>query len=217
MAQIRREIRTIRIEDWLGNIYRPEGVGGGAAVGDPQYPDDIKIIDTPLELDPTGNLLTPNNKNITQGVYIPDTDASTGKAIVLDYEINKNKVLASILFEGLPFGYVSVGVRAKLFFMGGGDTRPLFKILTYYIDTTSTEQMMLSATYINKEMFVSGRFSNLAIVTNFAGKFSKTMALKVVIVTEKLPTIPAGAKIYLDNVKCSPSAAGLAENNTYRR
>ena len=88
MAQIKREIRTIRIEDHKGNIYRPEGVGGGSS-GDSSSSDDFQQ-DTG-----TGGgagSITPDDMNSTSAVKTTDTSSSTGKVFISKVRISFSTV-----------------------------------------------------------------------------------------------------------------------------
>ena len=132
MATINREIRTIRIEDWKGNIYRPEGVGSGGG-GSTVNPGDIQP-------DPgTGGgsgSIGPDDMNSTEGSIASDPGASTGKAIIASSDASKDKNLATVLFDNMTFGKVAISLRFKSN-IGSGTTEVL-RVNVYYVDLTET-------------------------------------------------------------------------------
>ena len=85
-----REVRTIRIEDWEGNIYRPEGVAGSSGGAGSGGTGGASIGSS--NIGTTGSGAT----NTSDGVQTGDPYANDGTAILITSLPNKEKVVASV-------------------------------------------------------------------------------------------------------------------------
>lgn len=206
MATITREIRTIRIEDWNGNIYRPEGVGSGGG-GSTTNPGDIRP-------DPGtgggGGSITPDNMNSTQGSITTDTEASSGESIVIVADPSKDKNVATVIFDNMTFGKVAVSMRLKSSI--GSGTKSILKCNVYYVDITETNPTKrLSSTIITaNQIGVANKYVDVGFVTEFSGKYTSNMACKI----ELLVLKNTGATITLDSITSSKAFTALTGSPT---
>ncbi|MBR1987800.1 MAG: hypothetical protein IKA36_02045 [Clostridia bacterium] len=205
MASTSREIRTIRIEDWNGNIYHPEGVGGGSA-GDNNAPDDFQP-----DTGSTGGAgsITSDTANTTAAVSTTDSNATTGKVLVISAGTTAKNV-ATALFDNLPFGKIAVSLRLKS--SNGTTTSNIIQVNTYYVDLTQTNSTVkLSSTnFTGAHVGVANTFVDLGFVTEFKGVHTANMAFKVEVLI--LPN--TGVTVTLDNVSVNKAFVAITGTPT---
>lgn len=200
-----REVRTIRIEDWEGNIYKPEGVigsgsGGGLAGGTGGASIGSSDIGT------TGSGAT----NTSDGVQTGDPYANDGTAILITSLPSKEKTVASVAFTNLPFGKYSVIVRAKCNKIG--TEQEILKVRTYFEDESGTAvKRALSETVIKAKHFDSVQdYTDFGFVTNFTGVFTNYATLRVEVILVATPSVT----VSFDNVTISRAPVAVTGTPT---
>ena len=206
MAQIKREIRTIRIEDCNGNIYRPEGVGGGSS-GDSSSSDDFQQ-DTGVG--GGAGSITPDDMNSTSATKTTDTSSSTGKVLMIASNESKTQNIATALFSNTKFGKIAVALRLKS--TDGSTTDDLIQVNTYYVDLTKTNETvkLSTTTFKGTHIGVANKFVDLGFVTEFSGIYSSNMAMKV----EVLLLPASGITVSLDNVSVNRAFTAITGTPT---
>ena len=181
-----REVRTIRIEDWEGNIYRPEGVAGSSGGAGSGGTGGASIGSS--NIGTTGSGAT----NTSDGVQTGDPYANDGTAILITSLPNKEKVVASVAFTSLPFGKYSVIVRAKCNKIG--TEQEILKVKTYFEDESGTAiKRLLSETVIN-----------------FTGVFTNYATLRVEVILVATPSVT----VSFDNVTISRAPVAVTGTPT---
>lgn len=162
-----REIRTIRIEDWEGNIYRPEGVGSGS-----------------------GGVVTPADEigkggSSTDGTLVEDSTSNNGTSIEVSSDPSSDMNIATMIFDDVSFGEYSIMTRLKT--SNNASPNALVRIETfYYIE--GFEENKLSSTDVLGSYFVSNNmYQSFGFVMKFMGNYDKNMKLKVVMTLLKRP------------------------------
>lgn len=178
------ENRHIRIEDWKGNVYFPEGDSKNSAPGG-------SVTDSSsASSDATGT----NPK--TDGTKVTDPSANGGTALVLTSGSERQTLFHTYL-ANVPFGKISVCMRLKSS-IGEGTTN-LVEVNTYFVDASGKEMVetKLDSTLINGNMFgVANEYVNLGMTTDYKGVSTGAIFLKVEIIV--LPD--TGATIYFDQL-----------------
>lgn len=166
----KREIRTIRIEDHEGNVYKPEGVGNGGGGGESVGSGDIGSPDS-------------GSVNTSDGTQVGDPDSNGGTAIIVPPSTTLDKNVATIIFGNVTFGKWAVVIRAKSSLGGGSNDNSILRVKTYYIDNTNTNPMkLLSTTLIKVRHFeAANKYCEVGFVTDFTGLYSSSVSLKVVV------------------------------------
>lgn len=180
----KREIRTIRIEDSEGNVYKPEGVGNGGGGGESIGSDTIGTPDS-------------GSVNITDGSNIADPDSNNGTAIIINSSTT-DKNVATVIFGNVTLGKWAIVIRAKSSIAGANNDTNILKVNTYYVDNTNVEPTkLLSTTYIKARHFEEkDTYCEVGFATDFKGKFTSSVSLKV----EILVLANSGATITFDRV-----------------
>jgi hypothetical protein len=193
-----REIRTFRLEDWEGNIYKPEGLldktvgSNGSSVG------ASSII-------PNGTGL-----NSTHGAQIGDNTTSTGTAIILNSSNERDLNLATVHFTDLTFGMYGVNIRSKI---SRAYVPNILRVNTYYVDLNGINpSILLSTTDIGSSHYREAYniFRNVGFVTEFRGKFSNNMALKVEVILKR----GSGVNVVLDSITTSRAFTAVSGAGT---
>lgn len=199
-----REVRTIRIEDWEGNIYRPEGVAGSSGGAGSGGTGGASIGSS--NIGTTGSGAT----NTSDGVQTGDPYANDGTAILITSLPNKEKVVASVAFTSLPFGKYSVIVRAKCNKIG--TEQEILKVKTYFEDESGTAiKRLLSETVIKAKHFdYIQDYSDFGFVTNFTGVFTNYATLRVEVILVATPSVT----VSFDNVTISRAPVAVTGTPT---
>lgn len=199
-----REVRTIRIEDWEGNIYKPEGVGGSGSGGGAGGTGGASIGSS--EIGTTGSGAT----NTSDGIQTGDPYANNGTAILITSLPNKEKTVASVAFTNFPFGKYSVIVRAKCNKIG--TDQDILKVKTYFEDESGTAiKRLLSETVIKAKHFDSVQdYSDFGFVTNFTGVFTNYAAMRVEVILVATPSVT----VSFDNVTISRAPVAVTGTPT---
>ena len=183
------EIRHIRIEDWMGNKYLPEGTGGGGAGGEVVKP----------EIDPEnpGDPHDPNDpKDKTEGTEVADPEANGGTAIKI-VSGNTPQTIFCTDIAGVPFGKITVNMRIKSN-LDKSDME-LIQVNTYYVDYTSTEFRIKACDSIRltaNAFIPANKYVNVCTTTDFEGIATKNYALRVEVIC--LPN--TGGIFYFDQL-----------------
>lgn len=187
-----REVRTFRIEDWEGNIYKPEGVADG--VNGANGASGGSSINS-SNIGQAGSGAT----NTTEGVQTGDPYANNGTTIIITALPSKEKIVADVTFSKIQFGKYAVMIRAKSNKIGSNDD--LMKVNTYYVDESGAAvQRLLSSTIIKAKHFDSTQdYSDIGFVTNFTGVYTDNASLRVEVVLLK----NTSTTICLDSVTIS--------------
>ena len=185
----KREIRTIRIEDWEGNVYRPEGVGSGGTSG---------TIVSPSQ----------NDKIETDGTIITD-DGSSGSVIMVQTDPTTEKNIATGYVSDLVFGDYSVAVRLKS--SNNTATSNIVRIRTYYSVEGQTD-VLLSTTYITANKFkAANTYQTFVFITTFKGVVDANQRLKIEVTS--LP-ITTSSTICLDYFTVDMAAGSMLNTVT---
>ena len=187
MASNTREIRTTRIEDWEGNIYKPEGVGSSGGTGGQSAGSD----------DVTEGGSSSGALNYTEGTHITDNNATDGTSIILTSDSSVNRVIVSATFDDVEFGRHSVVVRVKS--SVANSDAVILKINTYYVDNTEANPTVLLETWNVKAKHFYGAdvYSEVGFVTDFKGVKTTSISLCV----EVIVVAGTGAAITFDNIR----------------
>lgn len=187
MASNMREIRTTRIEDWEGNIYKPEGVGsGGGSGGQSTSSEDV-----------SEGGVSSGAINYTDGTHISDNNSTDGTAILLVSDSTIDKILVTATFDDIEFGRHSVVARVKSS-VANSDT-VILKINTYYVDNTEANETVLLETWNvkAKHFYGSDVYSEVGFVTDFKGIKTTSISLCV----EILVVAGTEAALTFDNLR----------------
>ena len=188
------ERRYYRLEDWRGNVYIPDQTAG-----------DLANIhkDASLKDDPGSGMSS-------DGTIVADQDANLGKAILLSSSNGASKNLLTAVFDNLSFGKYSVTLRMKGN-IASGNTE-IVRVTCYYIDNSGTyATTTLSYTIMTGETFgVANKYLDLGFITDFRGKFSSSISLKVVVDLAGV----AGTTMYMDTIDVQKANVGMAGLNT---
>lgn len=173
-----REVRTFRIEDWEGNIYKPEGVADGVN-GSNSAAGGSSIDSSNIGMAGSGAT------NITEGVQTGDPYANSGTTIIVTALPSKEKIVADVTFSKIPFGKYSVMIRAKSNKIGTDEN--LIKANVYYMDESGAAvQRLLSSTMIKAKHFDSTQdYSDIGFVTNFSGVYTDNASMRVELILQK--------------------------------
>lgn len=155
-----REVRTCRLEDWEGNIYKLEGTGGsGGATG--------------TVISPTENI----NNIETDGTVVEDPESSGSAIIISSGATEKN--FATVYVDGLIFGDYSVTLRLKS--SNNSTANNLLQIKTYY-SLEGANDILLSTTNVAGTAFAAANvYQQLNFITKFKGVANVNMRMKIVI------------------------------------
>ena len=190
------EVRYIRIEDWMGNIYYPES--GGSSTGG-------SIIN--------GSNVSDGGITTSDGQTTSDSNASTGQAIIVTDDGSGDKNVISSIFSNLPFGKVSCDIRLKSSI--GSGTNVFMVINCYYWDNTNQEEnysgILLSSTDITGNTIgKANEYVNIGLVTDFKGVATSSYGLKVEVILKS----GSGATVHFDNMGIDKSFVGVTGTAT---
>lgn len=178
------EIRTVRWEDWMGNVYKFEGTGTGSGGVDVPSEDIIK-------------------DGSTDGTITDDLGSNGGKVIQVGSSPTVNKNVATVEFEDLPFGDYSVMLRLKRSNTNGAS----LVVNTYYESgEAAIPAKKLSTTPIAPSQVSTTQYTSIGFAMKYTGTYTKKNKLKVEILMLANAT---ATTIYFDTVTVSKSYTGL--------
>lgn len=197
MPSITTELRYIRIEDWNGNIYYPEGPGSGTGGS---------TVD--------GTSITETGITRSDGQLTSDPNASKGQAVIVtDDGSGQDKLVFTTIFQNLTFGKVSCDVRLKSSIGSGSNT--IIVANCYYFDNTNQDDnyqgTLLSSTNISGDVIgVANQYVNIGFVTDYKGVSTSSVGLKV----ELLLKAGTGATIHFDYISTDKAFAAVTGTST---
>lgn len=166
MASYTREIRTARVEDWNGNIYKfgSDGTDSGGSIG----PDKINTDG--------------GGVNTSDGSIVGDTTANNASAIVITSPTSGTKNVATVSFDNATFGKYNVKFRAKCSGINATNMETTVLIVNvYYVDNTGVNPTAIMTTIpIKKKHFnVSDIYTDICFMTNFSGIYTTSIEMKI--------------------------------------
>lgn len=203
MASTTIENRFIRIEDWEGNRYFPEGTstGSGGSGGSSSSGSDAQPYDPSTK--PSGGSST------TQGSVTTDGNASSGKAIIVSASTSADRNIITAWIEGLKFGKVATSIRLKSSI--GSGTGNLLEVNTYYYDVVSGTKTKLSTTNITpNNIGVANKYADVGFISEFTGTYTAAYLFGVEVILKR----NTGATVYLDYVSVNKAFTAVTGTST---
>lgn len=127
-----KENRYVRLEDWEGNSYYFDGIGGKGSGGFGTSGVDASKIETDLSRFGAARFYS-------SGSTIIDTKASSGQGIMVDYSgrtFIANDTIFFGTYDNVPLGNIAITIRL----------RPIFRDATWFFEENSSK-------YDNIELF----------------------------------------------------------------
>lgn len=193
-----REIRTMRIEDWMGNVYKPEGVGSGGSGGSSIGGNEINTGGTGI--------------NTSEGTQIGDPNANGSTSIIITAPpAGSTKNAATVHFDDVSFGNYAVNLRIKCSRANISD-EDILTVNVYYVDNTEANPVIpVSQTKIKEHHFkAANRYIDIGFATEFYGIFTTSMSMRV----EILINGGSGVTITLDTITVAKAFVAVTGTST---
>lgn len=175
------EKRTVRVEDWDGNVYTFKNSEELSTSG--VIKDSTDVI--------FGN---PNAKTISEGEPVADPKANFCSALFLG-ESTVDKILFQTEIRKPVLGTHIIGFRSKV--SSNISTDDILKVTVYHVDyTTETPSISVIDSSLIKASQLDTKYKEYRYIVDFDGSYSNNYTMRIRI--EKLAN--TSATVYFDNI-----------------